>query len=400
MLSTLDSPTRRLYILLLVGCMIFGIVMTIAGASLPSIIRSFNWSYLVTGFVLSASALGYFISTFVCGFLVQKFQPKLVLVIGLCLGAASMLFFARTPLPLLNFLLFFLVGLCQGTIEIVSNLEVIHMEQKGQSRLMNLLHAAFSVGAIVGPAFVGALVWLHLGWIIVFPVTAGLLAVMGALFGITRFPRTAEQKETGAPSGVTLLRQPLLLLFTLMLLLYVGSELGVSNWVSEYFVKVLSAPVSMGAFSVSLFWGGLFTGRLSISLIYHGARQERLLLVLTLLSTAALALALVFSSLALAAIFIFLAGLGYSSVYPMIMSLVGKSYRSGVAVGIAATGGGIGSFTFPFLIAVFFDVFGLRGGFWIYVAINVLLTGLSGFVILMIRSKSSPEGDHAQSSPC
>ena len=152
-----DSSTRRLYFLLLAGFATFGVVFTIIGASLPHIIATFHWSYALTGAVLAANAVGYFVSTFICGILVQRIAPKKVLVFGLILGAASMSLFVRWPSPWLNMALNFCVGLCQGPIEVVTNLEVMHMERKGQSRLLNMVHAAFSVGGIVGPAAVGFL---------------------------------------------------------------------------------------------------------------------------------------------------------------------------------------------------------------------------------------------------
>ncbi len=386
MLGNLEPRARRLYLFLLAGFAVFGIVFTIIGASIPNIIRSFGWSYSVTGLVLAGSAIGYFVSTFVCGFLVQRVQPKHVVVSGLALGAISLALFARSPSPILNFALTFLLGLCQGTIEVVTNLEVIHMEPKGQSRLMNLMHAAFSIGAIVGPAMVGVMIGLGVGGAVVFSITGGLVAAMGIAFASIAFPRASDGAVKGGHSGAQLLRQPLLLLLTLMLLVYVGAELGVSSWVAEYFVKVLSAPIAVAAFTVSLFWAGLFVGRLGVSFAYRGTRQELILLGLSAFSAAALGVFLLLHSMVAAGIFVFLTGLGYSAIYPLVMALVGKHFKSGVAVGTASTGGGIGSFTFPFVIAVLFEVVGLRGGFGIYIIINILLVGISLAIIRRIRS--------------
>ena len=64
MFKTLDPATRRLYFLLLAGFVLFGVIFTIAGAALPQIIRTFGWSYTVTGLVLAASSAGYFLSSF------------------------------------------------------------------------------------------------------------------------------------------------------------------------------------------------------------------------------------------------------------------------------------------------------------------------------------------------
>ena len=385
MMHSLNRETRRLYVLFLAGFAVFGILFTIIGAALPQIIRTFHWSYALTGVVLAASAIGYFLSTFFCGFLVQRLPPRRVLVSGLLLIAVCMLFFMRWSSPWLNFVLNLMVGLGQGTIEVVTNLEVIHMERKGQSRLMNLLHAAFSVGAIVGPAAVGILMGAGLRGTIVFLAAAGPLVLMALLFGTTRFPRITQEDEHGQKQGLRLLRNPILLLLTLFLLLYVGAELGVSTWVSEYFVKVLSTTASTGAYSVSLFWMGIFVGRLGVSVLYRGTRQEYLVLGLSVLSAAALGFVLLVSSMAAVAVGVFLTGLGLSALYPLAMNLVGRYFKSGVAVGTAATGGGLGSFTFPFMMAVVSESIGLRGGFWFYFGLTILLVVLSLVILAVTR---------------
>jgi fucose permease len=389
-MQSLNRETRRLYVLFLAGFVIFGILFTIIGAALPQIIRTFHWSYTLTGVVLAASAIGYFLSTFLCGFLVQRFSPRTVLVTGLLLIAVCMLFFMRWRSPWLNLALNLMIGLGQGTIEVVTNLEVIHMERKGQSRLMNLMHAAFSVGAIVGPAAVGILMSVGLRGTVVFLAAAGPIALMALLFGTARFPRLAQEDEHGQRQGLRLLRSPILLLLTLFLLLYIGAELGVSTWVSEYFVKVLSTTASTGAYSVSLFWMGLFAGRLGVSVLYRGTRQEYLLLGLSLLAAVSLGFVLLAGSTAAVAVGVFLTGLGLSALYPLVMTMVGRYFKSGVAVGTVAAGGGLGSFTFPFLMAVVSESIGLRGGFWFYLGLTLVLVVLSLAVLAMVKRSPVP----------
>jgi fucose permease len=259
------------------------------------------------------------------------------------------------------------------------------MERKGQSRLMNLMHAAFSVGAIVGPAAVGVLMGAGLKGTIVFLAAAGPLLLVALLFGTAKFPRLVQEDEHGNRYGLRLLRSPILLLLTLFLLLYVGSELGISTWVSEYFVKVLATAASTGAYSVSLFWLGIFAGRLGVSVLYRGTRQEYVLLGLSLLSALSLGFVLLASSPAAVAVGVFLTGLGLSALYPLIMAMVGRYFKSGFAVGTAATGGGLGSFTFPFLMAVVSENIGLRGGFWFYLGLTLVLVALSIAVIAVAR---------------
>ncbi|MGD0727906.1 MAG: MFS transporter [Spirochaetia bacterium] len=392
MFRSLDRATRRLYFLLLTCFVLFGLIFTVAGAALPQIIRTFGWSYTVTGLVLAASSAGYFLSSFLNGFLVQRFPPRLIMVIGLVLGAFSMSLFVRWPSPWLNLLLNFGIGLCQGAMEVVTDLEVIHMEQKGQSRLMNLIHASFCVGAIVGPSAVGYILNARIPLVSVFIASAILSGILAVLFAFTRFPRVRHEPKQAAHNDVRLLRQPLLLLMTAALLFYVGTEIGVSSWSSEYVVKVLGVSASTAAFAVALFWLGLLAGRLGISFGYRGVRQELLMLALSVLSAVALVAVLIARSTAAVAAAVFIAGLGCSGFYPLGMSLLGKHFKSGVAVGTAATGGAAGSIAFPFMMALISQNVGIRSGFWFYLGMNVLLVVLSVFLVRLVRRGRPADG--------
>ncbi len=387
MIAIPDSATRRLYVLFLLGFMTFGAVFTVIGASLPQIIRTFQWSYTLTGVVLAMNAVGYFVSTFVSGILIQRISPKWVLVVGLVLGGVAMSLFVRWSSPWINLFLNLCIGLCQGTIEVVTNFEVIHMERNGQSRLMNLMHSAFCVGGIVGPAGVGYLLGTGMSGLLVFSITAGVLVVMAVLFSAFRFPAIHQVEERHDSRGFSILLQPILIIVTLLILLYVGAELGVSTWIAEYFVKVHHTATSVGAFAVSLFWIGLLVGRFSLSVAYRGTHQEHLVLWLSLLSAAALGLVLLVTATWALALAVFLTGLGFSGIYPLSLTVVGRYFRSGLAVGTVTTGGGIGSFTFPFLMAVLAERIGMRGGFWFYLALSGMLAILSLTLIAAVRRR-------------
>jgi fucose permease len=282
------------------------------------------------------------------------------------------------------------IGLCQGAMEVVINLEIIHMERKGQSRLMNLAHAVFCVGAIGGPAAVGYLLNARVPVVAIFVISSSLFAVLALFSVLTRFPRVRQAPEPGARSGLRLLRQPLLLLITAVLLIYVGTEIGISSWASEYVVKVLGVPASTAAFAVALFWTGLLAGRLSISFGYRGTRQELVMLGLSVLSAAALVVVLLVRSPAAVAAAIFVAGLGSSGFYPLGMSLLGKHFKSGVAVGTAATGGAAGAIAFPFLMALLSQGMGVRSGFRLYLVLNGILIVLTVVLVRVVRRSAKP----------
>ena len=392
MFKTLDPATRRLYFLLVAGFVMFGVIFTVAGAALPHIIKTFGWSYTVTGIVLAASSAGYFLASFLNGFLVQKVSPKIIIVIGLLIGAACAGMFARWPSPWLNLLLNFGIGLCQGSIEVVTNLEVIHMEKKGQSRLMNLIHAMFCVGAIVGPAAVGYILNAQIPLVTIFVASSVLFGLLAVFFVITPFPRVRAEAEPGTSAGLRLLRQPLLLIMTGALLVYVGTEIGISSWASEYVVKVLRSRHPPERLPWHCSGRGCWpAGWRSPSATGDEAGAADARPVHTLRRWPSLRSCWVgrrrpsrrqFSSPAS----------GSSGFYPLGISLVGKYFKSGVAVGTVATGGAAGSITFPFMMAMLSQGMGIRRGFRLYLGLNVVLVILSLALVRIVRRGPQPRG--------
>jgi fucose permease len=171
--------------------------------------------------------------------------------------------------------------------------------------------------------------------------------------------------------------------------------LGVSTWIAEYFVQVRGSTASLGAFALSLFWIGLLVGRFSLSLAYRGSQQEYIVLGLAVLAAAALGMVLLVSSTWATAVAVLLTGLGFSGIYPLCVAIVGRYHRSGVAVGAVTTGGGVGSFTFPFLMAVLAQTVGIRGGFLFYLGLTIVLVGLAAAIIRLTSSAADPQASAA-----
>ena len=393
------GASGSLFALLTANFIFFGASMTIFGAAMPKIIRLYDWSYSLAGVVLAASAVGYFSSTLLTGFLVKRVGARSMVVATLLVEGISFLFFARFPSIPLNILLNFLIGFGQGGTEVVSNVAVIRIERDGKSRLMNLLHASFCIGAFLGPIGVAGLISSNLSWRIIFPVIGvTILCIATALF-FQKFPGVEEEPaQSSPPPGELAPLSPatppgkwrlLLSMYFAVILLYVGIELSMSNWSAEFFVTHLGASGSTAAFMVAILWIGLFVGRLGLSFFYHGTRQELVLLVLNIASASFLFLMLLSKSVLVSSILIFLIGVGLSGVYPLVMSLVGKGSRSTVAVGIVSTGGGIGSFSFPFFLSLIADRVGLYRAFFFCLAVGALMVIFSVAIITHLKKHNA-----------
>ena len=171
-----------------------------------------------------------------------------------------------------------------------------------------------------------------------------------------------------------------------------------SNWVAEYFVVVFAYPPEASAVLVSLFWLGVLAGRFGAPMIFKGAQPDAALVGLAALTTASIAALMGLSYAPGAPIaaelgqgLLFLAGLGCSVYYPTVMTLVGKCFpqAQSQAVGFAATGGGVGSFVFPFVMSWTAQAWGIRAGFATYGIFAAAMTVVVLWLAAVVNRESA-----------
>jgi fucose permease len=404
----IERRFRALFLALFAVFILFGTSITIIGATLPKILADFHWNYFVAGVVIGASAVAYFVASFAAGYLIKYVGPKPSIFLGLLFEVVGLTFFATTPDPFANTLLSALIGLGQGCIEVGVNSATLRIDTHSTGRPMNLMHGAFAVGAILGPLAVGILVQSGLNWILVYRGMALIFVLLFVMMWFIELPKITHQAAHGDEAPERLSANPAYWLSFVALFFYVGVELGVSNWVAEYFVAAFAYSAAAGALLVSLFWAGLLAGRFGVPLLYKGSRQDAVLVAFSILATVSVAVLTLLGYIAtnpitigIAQGVVFLAGLGCSIYYPVVITLLGKCFphAQSQVIGFAATGGGIGSFLFPFIMSAIAQNWGIRAGFATYALFAIAMT-VAGYGLASIaKSGKRPVAGKLASAP-
>ena len=393
----IEPRHRSLFLVLFTVFTLFGTSFTIIGATLPKILADFQWSYLIAGTVLGASAVTYFVSAFAAGHLIKRWGPKRTIVSGIALDVIGLGFFAANADPLTNVLLGALIGLGQGCVEVGVSWCTLRIDRDNTGRPMNLMHGAFAIGAILGPLAVGVLMHSGLAWTAVYRGMAITFALIALMVLLTQLPAVEAQAAEHAEKSERLSAHPAYWLSFFALFLYVGVELGVSNWVAEYFVAVFTYPSAASAMLVSLFWFGLLAGRFGVPLLYKGPHQDAILVGLSALAALTIILLTLLGYTTLnpvtddiGRVLVFLAGLGCSIYYPAVITLLGKCFphAQSQALGFAATGGGIGSFLFPFIMSAISQSWGIRAGFATYGVFAIAMTVVAAMLAAIARKRN------------
>ena len=379
--SSRTRARRWVFGVLLLNFALFGITAVMLGATVPRVMRDLQWGYVETGCVLSASSVGYLVSTFLSGLFLGRAGPRRALAVGLALQAAGLGLFGRWPGVGVNVALTFLMGVGHGLVEVATNVCVVGMERARESRLMNLMHAAFPVGAIAGPLLVAWLLGLGRSWPPLYRGLAALNVAGAALVLASPFSELAAGRPPPLRAGALrgLVTRPRFLFLASAITFYVACEVGISSWIAEYFVVAHRFSPAASARAVAVFWSGILLGRLGASFGDRALRRwcgapERLLAAFAALQSAGLLAAVTAGRAAAAEALFFVCGLGCSAVYPLTMRLVGSSVPQelGIAVGLTASGGGLGAMLAPFLMSWIGARSGIGAGFWLCVGFALL----------------------------
>jgi len=395
-----DLPQSGLGHYLLLAAMLsafalFGLGVTAGGAVMPQILDDLGWSKTTASIVMCAGAVGYIAATLAGGLLIGRLGARPVILAGMLIQAVGLGLFGQTASPLVNIALRLVSGVGLACTEVVGNLAVVRIEKSGTSRLMNIMHGAFAAGAAIGPAIVWAIARLQLPWQSIYVLLGGgslVLAGAMALMPFSRIEKPPAQHRRDAPI-LDVLANPLVVLGSLILMLYVGIEIGLTQWVAQYCVEQFHMEKGDSATLVAFLWLGMLAGRVGVSLLYRGTRPQRLLASMTLLTGAGIAAIRLTGSVWGVKAAVFAAGLGLSVTYPVVMTLLGRYVRHAQPLALAAAsgGGGLGAVTLPVIVGVVADRHGIATSFDVMAALTAVMFALVVAIASVVRKRDGEE---------
>jgi fucose permease len=224
-----------------------------------------------------------------------------------------------------------------------------------------------------------SLVPADLPWISVYWVFAAITLVMVFVILFARFPVVVRKEDEKAGAWAThkmLFKKKTVILYFFGIMAYVGTEQGVANWISQFlYVYHKLDPQSVGARTVSWFWGMMTIGCLLGLVLLKLIDSRKILIVFALAAILFLSLGF-FGPAHIARIAFPLVGFAASVMWSIIFSLALNSVEShhGSFSGILCTGI-IGGALVPLIIGRLGDSFGLRTGmFFLYLTLGYILS--------------------------
>lgn len=328
---------------------LLGLATAAAGPSLPTLASHTASSLGRISLFFVADAFGYLLGSLTGGRLYDRLPGHRLMAGMLLLMSVAAVGIPLASVLWLLLLLGFLLGLGKGALDVGCNtlLQWVHGNRVGP--FMNGLHFAFGLGSLLAPLLLAEVLSLthEIHWL--FWIIAISMAPMMIWLWLLPEPH-AGLADSPDDSG----RAPFLpvVLMVLVFLLYVGAEVGFSNWIYTYAITLRLADAITAAYLTSAYWAFFTIGRLLGIWVSTRLRPGTILYI----DFAGCLLSMVLMGIAhdsVPILWVGSMGLGLStaSIFPTLLILAGQRLRvTGTVTGLFLLGGGAGSMLLPWVI--------------------------------------------------
>lgn len=372
-------------IVILITFFVISFLTNILGALNPSATVSFQLTETMAGFLPFSFFIAYGIMSIPAGFLLEKYGEKSMMITGFLLALGGSIIFALFPHFNVFLISLFIIGSGMAILQVVINplLRVAGGEEHyafnsvlaqlcfGAASfispmvyswiILNIHDTAFNDLLVIREAIASDKVWITIYWLF-----AAISALMILIVFFISFPSNTlkEDEKLGNFHMIrNMLRNKTVLLYFFGIFTYVGTEQGISYWMSKFLNIYHGFDFeTTGATAVGRFWGLMTIGGIAGLLLLKLFDSKLVLKWFTVLAIISLGLAL-FASAQISLYSFQASGFFLAVMYPIIISLGLNSITKhhGSAAGIFMSGI-MGGAVVQIIIGAVGDLISLKAG--------------------------------------
>ncbi|MEY9996559.1 FHS family glucose/mannose:H+ symporter-like MFS transporter [Streptomyces sp. V4I8] len=325
-----------------VGFMLIGVLQALYGPAIPAFRAEFGLSPSAAGLGLSAHFVGGVAGVLLFDRLYGRIGNRRILGASYLLMAVGAAGFALAPNWPVALAMALLAGLGFGGIDYgLNQLFAVGFGHRSTA-MLNILHAHFGIGAILGPALIGVVGAAHYPAVFLGFALANLPLLL-CLRGVR--DRAPGPSETGGdPYGGQVLVRSLgsvLAVFVALYVLHVGIEAGVGGWEPTH-LETVGYGAGFAATATSVYWLMMTVGRFLVAPIALRFSAQAIITV----SCAGMTVCLLLATLPAAAPYAY-AGVGlfiapiFPTGLPWLHRAAPRARRAGALVIAASMVGGV-----------------------------------------------------------
>ena len=339
----------------------FSLSISLIGQMLDPIKTSYGINLSQGGLLLSMQSVGGLLTALVCILLVSVLnKTKLLVAGGLIMCAALMLMGLLPPLALL-FVIFGLLGLSSGAINVLTNSTMLDTVPQKAERYIVFMHMLFSLGAVVTP-FASQAIYPSVGLSGVFLIFGGfgvcwMIYVIFAFYNGVRSGWVTQSVSLRPMLNVALgvLKTPGMGIILFIAVIMTVWQLSAVYYISSLFTGITQAPMQ-GALALSLLFIGMLISRLIFSRFADRFSKGIVLLVTNAAAAVCWAAAFLVQDINAKYVFITLTTLASGNNFPIVFSAACR-----LTPRHAATASGFVNLGYYIAILVFIPIIGALG---------------------------------------
>ena len=389
-----------LVVLIMLVFFVISFLTNILGALNAKVSESFTLTDTMAGLLPFAFFIAYGVMSIPSGFLVEKYGEKPVMMLAFLFAFTGSVVFVIIPVFNVFVISLFTIGAGMAALQVVIN-PLLRVSGGENNYAFNSVMAqlVFGLASFISPqmysyfatnidkgnvnkpliGLMSGLVPANMSWVSVYWVFTLVAILMFIIIFFVKFPAVElhdDEKVGSKASFMELIKNKYVLLYFIGIFMYVGSEQGISYWLSKFLNQYHGInPDLAGADAVSYFWGLMTVGGMLGLILMKLFDSKQVLRWFTILAIICVAAGL-FGSTGVALWALPISGFFLSVMYPTVVSLGLNSVEKhhGSFAGILMTGIAGGAIV-QILIGAISDIVSLRVGMMlIFVTLGYILS--------------------------
>jgi fucose permease len=328
------------------------------GVAWPSMRATFSQPLAALGVVLLGYTGGYFVTSLSGGWLLERTGTGWAMVGVATSAVAGATLLGLAPVWALVIVAAVLLGASGGAADLTLNHE---LAQHHGVRALGFLHAAWGLGAALGPVLVTGVVTNGWSWRLAYVPIVAVQAVLLVVYVARRDDWAAVPRRADEPGDASPLDRVALAVALGLFLLYVGVEAGAGQWGFTLLTEGRGMPERTAGAWMSSYWLALTAGRLVLGIV-GDRRPANAVLTASVVGSAACATFLWLDPGGIG--FVALAPLGFAlaPVFPVLVAVTPERlgvHRAARAIGMQIAASSVGGVGIPGMMGITAQAFGV-----------------------------------------
>lgn len=356
---------------------------------IPDFKKFLNLSEAELGTVLMGLPIGSLVSLPLAGWLIAKYNSKVICLIAVCLYTCIVPLIGYTNTATQLFIVLFLFGMSGDILNIAMNTQVIALENKLSKIVMSSFHAIFSIGLMLGALLGSLMISMNFGYKIHFWGISILNLLLIPTFYYVLLPDEKSKKNSDDKEDASIYNLDSYLI-TLALIAFCGMlcEGAMADWITLYFEENISSNMIPKTIGFTTFAAAMVIGRLLGDYLSNKNKVKNILIINGILIAIGMGITLTNYNIIVKICGCFLIGIGVSTIVPIIYSQAGIQTKIKPAIAIAgvSTIAYIGFLIGPVLIGYLAEISSLK--------YSLILLPILGLISSLIASIFLPDSEN------